>query len=196
MVVIQRPLVGEPLSLDLVNTEWFEDGQRQDLLNTVADTVAWLEEVGLGQRITAPLEDVRTALLEVRAAIRRVLEYSSNAAACDGLNAILSRGQMLYQLKPNGPEVFIEVPETWYPAWIAAKNYIDLLQTSPERIRPCAHPDCILYFLDTSKNGTRRWCNMKTCGNRNKAKHHYQRSKTRQSAVAEHLQHSNSHYDF
>jgi len=178
-MVTQRPVVGEPISLDLVNTEWLESGQRQDLLSTVAGTVSWLEEIGLGQQTTAPLEDVCTALLKTRAAIRSILKYPNDAAELDAFNAILSRGRMLEKLTPKGTEALLEVPNAWYAAWMACRNYIDLLRTSPDRIRSCAHPDCILYFLDTSKNGTRRWCNMKTCGNRNKAKHHYQRSKTK-----------------
>lgn len=177
-MVTQRPLVGEPLSLDLVNTEWLENAQRQDLLNTVAGTVAWLEEIGLNQRTTALLEDVRAALIEARAAVRNILEHPNDAAARNALNAILSKGRVLYQLGPNAPKVLVEVPDAWYAAWMATGNYFELLQTSSNRIRACAHPDCILYFLDTTKNGTRRWCNMKTCGNRNKAKHHYRRSKT------------------
>jgi predicted RNA-binding Zn ribbon-like protein len=36
---------------------------------------------------------------------------------------------------------------------------------------------CFWLFLDHSKNGTRRWCDMKVCGNRAKARRHYQRGK-------------------
>ncbi|HWM86591.1 MAG TPA: ABATE domain-containing protein, partial [Kofleriaceae bacterium] len=34
-----------------------------------------------------------------------------------------------------------------------------------ERIRICAASDCVWVFLDTSKNRSRRWCDMKQCGN-------------------------------
>jgi predicted RNA-binding Zn ribbon-like protein len=55
----------------------------------------------------------------------------------------------------------------------------DLL-TGPDRrrIRICeatATDGCGWLFLDTSKNGTRRWCEMATCGNRYKARRHYAR---------------------
>lgn len=176
-MVNPRPLVREPLSLDLVNTEWLEGGQRQDLLATSTGTIAWLEEVGLARQ-TVPIEEVHEALLRTRAAIRSMLEHPDDAASRNAFNAILSKGRMLEQIGANGPEVFPEVPDSWYAAWIAARNYFELLRTSPQRIRLCTHPDCILYFLDTSKNGTRRWCNMNTCGNRAKAKRHYLRSKT------------------
>jgi predicted RNA-binding Zn ribbon-like protein len=54
------------------------------------------------------------------------------------------------------------------------------LATSAElsRIRECGSDTCFWLFLDRSKNGTRRWCDMKVCGNRAKARRHYQRGKS------------------
>src|SRR5664280_2943804 len=43
-------------------------------------------------------------------------------------------------------------------------------------IRECGAPDCEWLFLDQSRNGSRRWCDMKSCGNRQKARRHYQRT--------------------
>jgi predicted RNA-binding Zn ribbon-like protein len=45
------------------------------------------------------------------------------------------------------------------------------------RVRLCANERCLWLFLDESKGGTRRWCDMASCGNRAKARRHYQRSK-------------------
>jgi predicted RNA-binding Zn ribbon-like protein len=47
----------------------------------------------------------------------------------------------------------------------------DLL-TSPElsRLKVCATPNCDWLFLDTSKNGGRRWCQMRVCGSREKSR--------------------------
>jgi len=58
--------------------------------------------------------------------------------------------------------------------WSAA----DLL-VGPERVRVrrCANDRCLWLFLDDSKNGTRRWCSMQSCGNRAKAHRHYLRQK-------------------
>ena len=36
------------------------------------------------------------------------------------------------------------------------------------RIRPCAAGDCGWWFVDDTKNRSRRWCDMKICGNREK----------------------------
>ncbi len=39
-----------------------------------------------------------------------------------------------------------------------------------ESVRECGHPDCSLLFVDLSRPGQRRWCDMKSCGNRVKAR--------------------------
>ncbi|HEX3205086.1 MAG TPA: CGNR zinc finger domain-containing protein [Propionibacteriaceae bacterium] len=39
-----------------------------------------------------------------------------------------------------------------------------------ERLRRCADQDCGWFFLDTSRNRTRRWCDPGDCGNRNRVK--------------------------
>jgi predicted RNA-binding Zn ribbon-like protein len=36
------------------------------------------------------------------------------------------------------------------------------------RVRPCAAGDCGWWFVDDTKNRSRRWCDMKICGNREK----------------------------
>ena len=55
--------------------------------------------------------------------------------------------------------------------WILAQSVSDLLLSEGiARIRTCAVDTCRWLFLDTSKNHTRRWCNMKVCGNRMKAR--------------------------
>jgi predicted RNA-binding Zn ribbon-like protein len=61
--------------------------------------------------------------------------------------------------------------------WPIAQSAADLL-TSPElyTVRMCEAPDCAWLFLDQSRNRTRRWCDMKVCGNRQKARRHYQRT--------------------
>ena len=40
-------------------------------------------------------------------------------------------------------------------------------------LRRCANEACLWLFLDASKNATRRWCDMASCGNRAKARRHY-----------------------
>jgi predicted RNA-binding Zn ribbon-like protein len=42
-----------------------------------------------------------------------------------------------------------------------------------QRVQRCANSECLWLFLDESKNATRRWCDMASCGNRAKARRHY-----------------------
>jgi predicted RNA-binding Zn ribbon-like protein len=57
------------------------------------------------------------------------------------------------------------------PVWILAERAAQLmLSDSLQRVRACGADTCRWLFLDTSKNHTRRWCNMKICGNRMKAR--------------------------
>jgi predicted RNA-binding Zn ribbon-like protein len=57
------------------------------------------------------------------------------------------------------------------PLWLLAQSVSDiLLSADAARVRTCAVDTCRWLFLDTSKNHTRRWCNMKVCGNRMKAR--------------------------
>jgi predicted RNA-binding Zn ribbon-like protein len=64
------------------------------------------------------------------------------------------------------------------PLWLLAQATADLLLSEDtSRIRSCAAVTCRWLFLDTSKNHTRRWCNMNICGNRMKAhRYHYRNS--------------------
>jgi predicted RNA-binding Zn ribbon-like protein len=48
---------------------------------------------------------------------------------------------------------------------------VELLTARPrDRVRTCESDTCQWLFLDTSKNHSRRWCDMKQCGNRAKAR--------------------------
>jgi predicted RNA-binding Zn ribbon-like protein len=63
--------------------------------------------------------------------------------------------------------------------WPVVHSAAELL-TSPhlDRVRQCADDrGCGFLFFDTSRNGSRRWCSMESCGNRAKARRHYQRTK-------------------
>lgn len=52
-----------------------------------------------------------------------------------------------------------------------------LIYAGNRRLRRCANEECLWLFMDHSKGGTRRWCDMNSCGNRAKARRHYLRSK-------------------
>jgi predicted RNA-binding Zn ribbon-like protein len=64
------------------------------------------------------------------------------------------------------------------PLWPVVRSAVELL-TSDERrgVRECASPTCSWLFLDHSRNHSRRWCDMKVCGNRAKARRFYRRAR-------------------
>ena len=64
------------------------------------------------------------------------------------------------------------------PLWELARAATRLL-TSPllARVHACAAEDCRWWFFDDTKNGSRRWCDMKTCGNRDKVRRYRARQR-------------------
>ncbi|MEV6961212.1 CGNR zinc finger domain-containing protein [Streptomyces sp. NPDC051207] len=171
-----RPLTGEPLSLDLLNTRWVQDGAERDLLADTDGLAVWLAAHGLDGRFTADAATLRHAL-QARDALKAAVDESPEEGAAR-VDAVLAHGRIRATLTAEGPgELFEFADGSWGPAWLAARNYLELLATAPDRIRACAHEACVLHFFDTSRNGTRRWCSMAVCGNRAKASRHYARTK-------------------
>ncbi|MET9429483.1 MULTISPECIES: CGNR zinc finger domain-containing protein [unclassified Streptomyces] len=174
-----RPLVGEPLSLDLLNTRWVHDGATLDLLTGLEGLAVWLAANGLDTdarfRADAPTLE-RT--LAARDALAAAVDRPGDTAAAAAVNEVLGHGRIRALLTAEGPAEEAEFADpSWGPGWLAARDYLDLLRTAPDRIRACAHKACVLHFFDTSRNGTRRWCSMAVCGNRAKASRHYARTK-------------------
>lgn len=167
-----RPHVGEPLALDLLNTRWMSADGPRDLLTDVTGVRCWLQANGLERRCRSD-EKTRVALVRAREALGRVVADGPEASVED-LNHVLDHGRVRRSLAESGPRDEVEVsrPE-WLPGWLAAEDLLRLLGEAPGRIKQCAHEHCVLWFYDTSKNGTRRWHSMSTCGNRAKAARHY-----------------------
>ena len=63
--------------------------------------------------------------------------------------------------------------------WPVARSAADLLTSDLlSRVRRCEDDrGCGYLFIDTSRNRSRRWCSMESCGNRAKARRHYARQK-------------------
>ncbi|MQY07228.1 CGNR zinc finger domain-containing protein [Actinomadura macrotermitis] len=162
-----RPLLGEPLPLDLVDTEWREHGQPVDGLAGPGAVEAWLAEHGLPPGDPGPL-------LQVRRAIRAALERRDFTA----IGEVLAHGRIRLGLDAAGPVETVELDDPGLlPAWTVARAFADLVASAPPgRIRHCDGPGCVLWFLDTSRNGRRRWCSMAACGNRAKARAYYSRA--------------------
>lgn len=159
-----RPLIGEPLPLDLLNTTWVSEDGPHDLLADEAGVRLWLDSHGFDG---APAKSRQ--LREAREAMRAFL---LDRAAIDELNAVLARGAERPVLSSDGVDREIDSAAAWQVPWLCATTLVELVDARADRIRECANPECVLWFLDTSRPGTRRWCSMASCGNRDKAIRH------------------------
>ena len=82
-----------------------------------------------------------------------------------------SSGGYAWRIEPPAPSA----PHLLAPVlWSAADLLIEGAQAN---IRQCANGECLWLFLDASRNATRRWCDMASCGNRAKARRHYLKTK-------------------
>src|ERR1700754_2193100 len=103
MTVLERPLRGEPLALDLVNTEWYEGRARVDLFDRPDGGAKWLAEHGYAAGSEAALRQARTAL-------RAQLEQSDSSP----LNSVLVRGTVTPVLGPDGrPGEGVDIDPDW-----------------------------------------------------------------------------------
>ena len=123
---------------------------------------------------------VREAIFSVFVAIAR--GERAPAVALDALNAALPSALAALRVGPErgGFGWSFAHEETDLAPMLAPvlRAAADLLTSADlERVRECGSDTCFWLFLDHSKNGTRRWCDMKVCGNRAKARRHYQRGK-------------------
>lgn len=57
----------------------------------------------------------------------------------------------------------------------AVLDALDLVRDAPGRVRECANAACPVLYVDTSRNGSRRWCSMEGCGARAKSAAYYRR---------------------
>jgi predicted RNA-binding Zn ribbon-like protein len=189
--------IADHRALDFVNTEIAVEGAPRDLLGGFADLVGWLERAGALDRAAARgalakwggkrageavLEEARA----LRTAVRRLADAAVAGrpvprAALARVNELLGRGVSVARVVPEAAGGFVtrralrlrEPADLLVPV---AEAVADLLcHANLGRVRRCAHPACVLYFLDVTKNGTRRWCDMRTCGNRANAAAYYRR---------------------
>jgi predicted RNA-binding Zn ribbon-like protein len=164
----------EAFLLALLNSTPVVDGAPADELEDPVRARAWLASMG-GQGTDAELEHVLRARTALQAVVRGELPPGALAPLLDGaaLHPALTGGEITWTLRvPPVRELAVRAVLTWDAL---AKN-------SPGRLRPCANDDCRLFLIDHSKAGTARWCSMAICGNRMKARRHYQ--KTRRAASA------------
>ena len=177
--------IGNHPGLDLFNTAAADDdGEPVELLDGFDALARWLGEAKLiaPEEVHSLAARQRPHLLRwtrrLRDAGRHVIDREVARAADDrSLDAIVEEVPVrLAHLGASGSStpVLASMPIDRIRLALALA-VLDATGLDRSRVRRCGRPGCVLLFLDTSKNGTRRWCDMGVCGNRVKAAAHYER---------------------
>ncbi|BBX32892.1 hypothetical protein MMAG44476_08246 [Mycolicibacterium mageritense DSM 44476 = CIP 104973] len=166
MELVEVGLRDEALLLDLLNTTPVMDGVQHDLLAEGAAR-AWLREHGAAEGELADLVAARNVL-------QAVVRGSESA---DKLDPFLEAVALRPTATVDGLSWELDTDDAMRGAVRAVLAWDALRISSPGRLRACANPDCRLFLIDRSKPNTARWCSMAICGNRMKARRHYQRAK-------------------
>lgn len=184
------------LCLDFVNTEPIRDGARVELLESFAGVVGWLVQAGAldegsARRAlarwdgraggSAVLAEARALRAAIGAGVERIAAGGRpGRATVDAINRVLATRPAYRRLVPDGDRFVsrlepvraaplqLLVPVAESAAWL-------LEHGEPGLVRRCGGADCVLYFYDTTRNHSRRWCSMDECGSRAKAGAYYRR---------------------
>jgi predicted RNA-binding Zn ribbon-like protein len=180
--------VGGRVALDLLNTaDWPPGGPAMDRLASYERLLQWAEEVGvispassgrLRKRAAAQPSEAERSLERCRE-LRRTLHRSVVALVSGrGLAPALDRltpfvhealAHLVLEADRSGAGIRAGWPglddaldgPLWPVVWDAVQLFL-----SPEsaRLRVCGGQDCGWVYVDRSRNGLRRWCEMETCG--------------------------------
>jgi predicted RNA-binding Zn ribbon-like protein len=194
------------LCIDFVNTAYirFDDNapngyeQVDDRLTDLAALGTWGAEVGVitpedAASVTSATDGRLRQFIELREALRRLIrarlsEEPIPAATLTTINATIPPVLTHTRLAAVGDEFRLEMDPLCageepdhaldHLIWAIGQSAIDLLTDADEleMIRECPGEDCGYLFRDTSR-GRRRWCSMKTCGNRAKVQRFRDRQK-------------------
>jgi predicted RNA-binding Zn ribbon-like protein len=199
-------IAGHPV-LDFVNTldHRFRDAGSVELLSSYADLAAFVRQSGLagerhstgpqGTRHTPAAAKALRSARELREALATWF-YTSDDENPDRLEAVKTLERCLLDadrhrelaIEPAPPESnnSLRIAWTWgrfenhphLPVWLIARAAGGLLTSEDTaRIHQCKSATCRWLFLDISRNHSRRWCDMKICGNRMKARRFQRRLK-------------------
>jgi predicted RNA-binding Zn ribbon-like protein len=189
------------LALDFANTVHnYGAADPEDDLKSHSELVNWVRQAGLvseaesrelDHRARAKPGAAQSALRQALRLRRCVYEVFSDiaqsrrprAVALAGLNSSYRQAMAQASLQRVGDEYRLgwegDGDTLDRVLWTVTKTAMDLI-TSPRlgRVRQCAGSNCSWLFVDTSRNGMRRWCDMQACGNRAKVRRFRQRGKT------------------
>lgn len=189
-------IVGGAICLDFVNTINSRLHSEHDYLMQYTDLAAWANKVGIlsatqsnqlqkrAIQNDAEAEKALASALSLRDLLYRLF---SNAAKGFDLNKkdmqtfVIAYGQAISRGS------FQKVDGHYEPAWNVSETFDSLLSPivhsagelllSDElgQVKEC--PGCGWLFLDTSKNQSRRWCSMNTCGARDKMRRYHKKKR-------------------
>jgi predicted RNA-binding Zn ribbon-like protein len=165
-----------------LNTRW--DLTAQDQGETLVSRAAlhdWLEARGLiGERDRLDPRDLDRALA-IREGLRALAfannQQQPNPGALDAMRQASQGAATQIRIEPQGPR-FVAGAETPIDAAIGAIFAITaraMIDGTWQRFKACPGRHCGWAFYDQSRNQSARWCSMKVCGDREKARAYYQR---------------------
>jgi predicted RNA-binding Zn ribbon-like protein len=191
--------VGGRLCLDFTNTIDAYDPPLADKLRTYDDLVWWGLLVGAvdeaqAEALFARAEaepdaaaEVHARAVELRGAMYRAFSAASEGGKANADDLAVVNGELSRALPHlrlcTGAECcaweWEEGAELDRVLWPVVRDAADLLASGElVRVGECQGERCDWLYLDTSRNRSRRWCDMASCGNRAKAKRHYHRAKS------------------
>lgn len=194
-------LSGGRLCLDFVNTLSGRATSVEEHLNAYADLVAFGRQSGeLGtEKAEALVREAARSPARARHVLRdavgiREVLYRTFLAVAEGarprpadveaLNGALREAMARARIELEAGEGCCawcwdeDAGALDRPLWPVLRSAAELLTTKDvSRVRVCDAKTCQWLFLDTSRNRSRRWCDMKVCGNRAKAQRHYRKRK-------------------
>lgn len=192
--------IGGDISTDFTNTKSGRiDGAGHEHVQTYADVVEFVRLAGLlkpaeAKHLIAEAEKhpEKAAQLHRRAvalreatwrAYERLIQEKEPAAedlAHLGAEASSALGHARFMKSAGG--FSWEWPDTAdlaRPLWPIARAVADVLIHEENRslLRECSDDTCAWLFIDRTKNHSRRWCDVNTCGSRNRVREFRQRRK-------------------
>jgi hypothetical protein len=172
--------VGNHPGLDLVNTEG-----PLELVPDWCALVDWAWAAGLiDDALAGRCRDIdegraRGVLAwfrRLRSSLRAVLEFRDGADAA-ALDAAVAEVPVRLVYRPAADRPVDATSSLDRLRLALATAALDATRLEPSRVRRCGSPRCVLLYYDTTKNRSRRWCDMAVCGNRAKASAYYHRTK-------------------
>lgn len=164
-------MTDETFLLDLLNSTPVVNGVQQDAL-TEDPAKAWLRKHG-GSGSGAERNATRCARDTLQDVVRGSAPVESLTGLIEGIVSVPT-------IQGDGVTWTTEVPVPRRLAVRAVLAWDAMRRSSPGRLRPCANPTCALFLIDQSKPNRARWCSMAVCGNRMKARRHYERARSGQ----------------